>query len=230
MLAFRQSIPTFEEKKGIFSKIKSFIKGKQEDQPTPPDQPTNTTPQTSTTTATTTPIIPKAEIPDLETLGNQARQSFTEDENKMMQDRLEKGEFDMDIFRIQLRESGKMSGYLKYIPGMKKLTEQAGQSLDMNEMGMGVKIIEAMTSEEKKNPETLLSKAFKQKQRICKEANCTPQDINRLLERYLVTKSMYSKLFQLRKEGKPIPSSIEEIKQLIMENGGLQPPKGLRKK
>ena len=118
-----------------------------------------------------------------------------------------------------------------------RLVEQISAAVDPNEVSMQIKIIDALNEEEKKDPTVLLSKAFKviknhkrfayfkAKQRITQATGCTPQDINRLVEKYSVMQHTYAALFALKKSGKPMPTTVEDMRNLLMNL-----PKHLKKK
>ncbi len=107
------------------------------------------------------------------------------------------GKFDMDDFKVQLRESAKLGtiGMVKWLPGMKQyrqprllmrrrykeVIEKAQSAVDKDQINMEIKLIEAMTEEERKDPDILTNKAFAAKTRIAKAAGGTVQDVNRLV-------------------------------------------------
>lgn len=61
-----------------------------------------------------------------------------------------------------------------------KAMENSGSG---EEAKLQLKIIEAMTEDERKDPTVLMRRAFKQKQRIVSDVKCTAQDVNRLVRK-----------------------------------------------
>jgi len=143
-----------------------------------------------------------------------------------LEKRLSEGKFDMNDYKLFLQASSKLgniSDSLKYIPGTKRIREQieniesvvGGQDLSSK-----LKIIDAMTDQERAKPEVLFNRAFKARQRIATEANVQASDVNQLLDNFKIAEGMMLKLFEMRKNGKSMPNDMTELMTMVKEGGG----------
>eukprot|EP01119_Soliformovum_irregulare_P007165 TRINITY_DN19567_c0_g1_i1.p1 TRINITY_DN19567_c0_g1~~TRINITY_DN19567_c0_g1_i1.p1 ORF type:complete len:319 (+),score=119.49 TRINITY_DN19567_c0_g1_i1:109-957(+) len=165
---------------------------------------------------------------DLGNIGKQMEKTLPASDWNSLMSTLAKPSFDLTDYRLYLlHQKRALDASKSSIPGvdkyrkmqdMKKAAEEEAQSTT-NEIR--IKIIEAMTPEEKKDPHSLLHRAFKPKQRISTASGASLQDINRMMDNYLWTEAIMKRLYTLRKEGKQIPGTMQGVMQLIQETGGL---------
>jgi len=136
----------------------------------------------------------------------------------------------MKDFRTLLISSEKMStitSSLKWIPGTKKFIEQLEKvSENVPKGGENItkqlKLIDAMTPEEKANPGLLQKRAFKERQRIIDAVPGTEMaDLNNLLDQFKITQETMYKAYELKKLGKTLPNDMEGLLKMIRDNGGL---------
>ena len=101
-----------------------------------------------------------------------------------------------------------------------------------SESQIAIKIIDAMSVEEREKPDILLSRAFKAKQRIAEASGTTAQDINRVvscvvnwlyrqLDQFQVTQAVMMKMHQYKKQNKPLPEDMAGLLSMIQTSGGL---------
>lgn len=69
-----------------------------------------------------------------------------------------------------------------------------------------------MTSEEKEHLDRFDSTA---RQRVASTVGCTLAQVDDCIARYLWVKNMGAKMAQLKREGKPLPTSIEEMERAV---------------
>lgn len=91
-------------------------------------------------------------------------------------------------------------------------TSQASDTAAQGNLRLFESIIDAMTPEEKQNLDRFDSTA---RHRVAGTVGCTLAQVDDCIARYLWVKSMGVKLAQLKREGKPLPTSIEEIEKTV---------------
>jgi len=235
-----------EESKGflgkIGSKLKTLISGEEKQKQQTVQNEPMTQKQTQTSTQTTTQTAPPiatpkaAPLPTQEkveavdqtfsALGSKAQETLTEDENKKLDESFEKGKYDLADYRLQLKQAvrlGGVSGMLKYIPGMgqyKDLIAQAQKSGAKDDINEEIKLIDAMTPEEKANPSILMHRAAKAKLRIATAAGQPVQNLNRLLEKFEKSQKVYLTMYEMKKQGKEIPNNMQDLIAALQKQGG----------
>jgi len=73
-------------------------------------------------------------------------------------------------------------------------------------------IIEAMKPEERADVSSFGSVA---RERVAAETKCTLQQVDDCIARYLWTSSMSRKMAELRREGKDMPKSIDDLERVV---------------
>ncbi len=140
---------------------------------------------------------------DVLSLVEKAQEQLDEKEVKKTTQKMMDGEFDLNDMLSQMKQVqklGKLSGILKMIPGMPKITpEQQAQA--EKEMKMFETIINSMTPEERKNPAILKNS---RKVRIARGSGTSNQEINKVIKKYEQTKEMMKKMKNYKKGG-PMP-------------------------
>ncbi|MDY0214487.1 MAG: signal recognition particle protein [Bacilli bacterium] len=140
---------------------------------------------------------------DVLSLVEKAQEQLDEKEVKKTTQKMMDGEFDLNDMLSQMKQVqklGKLSGILKMIPGMPKITpEQQAQA--EKEMKIFETIINSMTPEERKNPAILKNS---RKVRIARGSGTSNQEINKVIKKYEQTKEMMKKMKNYKKGG-PMP-------------------------
>lgn len=97
---------------------------------------------------------------------------------------MDKGKFDLEDFRDQIKQMSKMGGMsniLDKMPGMGAISEQAKSAIN-DDMFKGIEaIISSMTKIERRRPEIIKSS---RKKRIAAGSGRTIQEVNKLLKQF----------------------------------------------
>jgi signal recognition particle subunit SRP54 len=111
--------------------------------------------------------------------------------------KLKKGKgFDLEDFRDQLRQMGKMGGIgsmLDKMPGMSNIPAAAKQQVNDKELNKLEAIINSMTKKERQRPEIIKGS---RKKRIAAGSGTQIQDVNRLLKQFAQMQKMMKKMTQ----------------------------------
>jgi signal recognition particle subunit SRP54 len=127
---------------------------------------------------------------DILSMFDLAQREFDQDEVKKAQERLQKGQFNLDDFRKQLDQiarPGLMQKMMGLMPGMGELTKMLGDSDHEGEMRRLGGMIDSMTADERNNPKLIDNS---RRQRIAKGAGVAPQQVNELLKQFDAMASM----------------------------------------
>lgn len=98
--------------------------------------------------------------------------------------RMMAGQFDLNDMLAQLKQIKKMgnfSGLLKMVPGMSGAVSAMKEKIKDGSVDAQIKILEAMTPEERANPEKIFANA---KTRISETAGCTVRDVEHIIKQY----------------------------------------------
>ena len=140
---------------------------------------------------------------DVLSLVEKAQEKLDEKQVKKTTQKMMDGQFDLNDMLDQMKQVqklGKLSGILKMIPGMPKITPEQ-QALAEREMKLFEVIINSMTYEERSNPAILKNS---RKVRIAKGSGTSSFEINKVLKKYEQTKEMMKKMKGYKKGG-PMP-------------------------
>ena len=99
-------------------------------------------------------------------------------------ERMMSGQFDMNDMLAQLKQIKKMSnfsGLLKMVPGMSGAVSAMKEKIKDGSVDAQIKILEAMTAEERAEPEKIFANA---KARIAEQAGCTVRDVEHIIKQY----------------------------------------------
>jgi len=111
--------------------------------------------------------------------------------------KLKKGKgFDLEDFRDQLRQMGKMGGIgsmMEKMPGMSNIPSAAKQQVNDKELNKLEAIINSMTKKERQRPEIIKGS---RKKRIAAGSGTQIQDVNRLLKQFSQMQKMMKKMTQ----------------------------------
>ncbi len=127
---------------------------------------------------------------DVLSLIERAQEHVDQDQAAKLQQKVVKGEFDLQDFMDQMGQLRKMAGggglmgLLEYIPGMgraMKDARQAGAEIDERQFKRIEAIIQSMTPQERQRPEII---GGSRKKRIARGSGSTPAEINQLLNQF----------------------------------------------
>lgn len=122
---------------------------------------------------------------DILTLVEKAQREFDQEEMKLQEERLSKGEFTLDDFRKQMGQIGKLGPLQKVmgmIPGMSALTQGADDIDAEGDMKRLMGIVDSMTAEEKRNPTKVIDQS--RRRRIASGAGVEPHEVNELVKQF----------------------------------------------
>ena len=141
---------------------------------------------------------------DVMSLIEKAQENIDEKEARKSVNKMMEGTFDLNDMLQQMKQIqkiGSLSGILKLIPGMPKISEEDKERAT-REMKQTESIINSMTPYERKHPEVLKNS---RKVRIAKGCGLTNVEINRLLKKFEQMKEMMKQMKNYQKGGKLPP-------------------------
>jgi signal recognition particle subunit SRP54 len=161
---------------------------------------------------------------DLLSLVEKAQQEFDQEEMRLQEERLRKGEFTLEDFRKQLSQIGRLGPLQKVmglIPGMSALNEMMGDVDPEQDMKRLFGIIDAMTPAERRNPARLIDQS--RRRRIAAGAGVEPHEVNDLVKQFDAMAQMMTSLAGkgMRERAK----MVRELQSTLMQN-----PNGLARK
>ncbi|GAM27638.1 hypothetical protein SAMD00019534_108140 [Acytostelium subglobosum LB1] len=183
----------------VFSKIKNVITG-------PEFTNTYATKQKKEDVKPTTREAPKAQEDAPKTAADSVDQEKQANDDLEFNKMLDAGKYDLNDFRIYIAKSVE--------PAVK-----AGQITDqVKEFQSYIKILDAMTDEERANPKIFQKYAFKIKQRINQDAGTTPQQFTAMFDTFNNARQIFEVMSRFKKQGKPIPKKAVEIQKFFKDN------------
>lgn len=141
---------------------------------------------------------------DVMSLIEKAQENIDEKEARKSVNKMMEGTFDLNDMLQQMKQiqkMGSLSGILKLIPGMPKISEEDKERAT-REMKQTESIINSMTPYERKHPEVLKNS---RKVRIARGCGLTNVEINRLLKKFEQMKEMMKQMKNYQKGGKLPP-------------------------
>ena len=130
---------------------------------------------------------------------------------KELTERMMSGQFDMNDMLAQLKQIRKMSnfsGLLKMVPGMSGAVAAMKEKIKDGSVDAQIKILEAMTVEERAEPEKVFANA---KARIAQTAGCTVRDVEHIIKQYL---NMKRQMAMIQRMG-----GMEAVMQRMQQGG-----------
>ncbi len=127
---------------------------------------------------------------DVLTLIEKAEEAFDLKQARKMQEKLRQAAFDLEDFLAQMqqmRKMGPLSEVLRMMPGAGALKGLEGLSVDEKQLKRVEAIIQAMTPEERKNPQIVDGS---RRRRIAAGSGTRVQDVNRLLKQFEATRQL----------------------------------------
>jgi signal recognition particle subunit SRP54 len=161
---------------------------------------------------------------DLLTLVEKAQQEFDQDEMRLQEERLRKGEFTLEDFRKQLSQVtrlGPLQKVMGLIPGMSQLTDMMGDVDHEQDMKRLFGIIDAMTPEERRSPSKTIDQS--RRRRIAAGAGVQPNEVNDLVKQFDAMSQMMTTM-----AGKGMRERMKMVREL--QSGLAQNPNGLARK
>jgi signal recognition particle subunit SRP54 len=141
-------------------------------------------------------ILGGGDIMSIITKVGEAMKDISEEERLRQQKKLEEGSFNLDDFRKQfamLNKVGGIKGMLSALPG--GLGEMIPEGEDPEEyMGRVGGIIDAMTKEERRNPDVIDGS---RRRRIARGSGTEPQEVNALLKQFEVARTMMRQMAKM---------------------------------
>jgi len=139
---------------------------------------------------------------DVVSLVERAAETIQKDEAEKLAARMQKGEFDLDDLRTQLRQMrklGGMQGVLGMLPGVGKVKKQLAEAnIDEKILVRQEAIINSMTPRERRNPKLIQAS---RKKRIAAGSGTSVQDVNRLLKQHLQMSQAMKQMQKLGQKG-----------------------------
>jgi len=131
---------------------------------------------------------------------------------KELTERMMSGQFDMNDMLAQLKQIKKMSnfsGLLKMVPGMSGAVAAMKEKIKDGSVDAQIKILEAMTAEERAEPEKIFANA---KNRIAEAAGCTVRDVEHIIKQYTKMKQQMAMIQRM--------GGMEAVMQRMQQQGG----------
>jgi signal recognition particle subunit SRP54 len=131
---------------------------------------------------------------DVLSLIDKVHQNFEQKEAERLQKVIQKQQFTLEEFQIQLQQikkMGSMGSLLELIPGGKKLASQVDAEKAEKELKRVEAIINSMTLQERRNPGILNGS---RRRRIAQGSGTSVTDVNRLMKQFLEMKKMMQRV------------------------------------
>ena len=131
---------------------------------------------------------------DVLSLIDKVQQNFEQKEAERLQKVIQKQQFTLEEFQIQLQQikkMGSMGSLLELIPGGKKLAAQVDTDKAEKELKRVEAIINSMTLQERRSPAILNGS---RRRRIAQGSGTSVADVNRLMKQFLEMKKMMQRV------------------------------------
>jgi signal recognition particle subunit SRP54 len=139
---------------------------------------------------------------DVMSLVERAREQTDEKEAQRLQDRMFKGQFDLEDFLEQLqkiKKMGPLNQLLEMIPGIGQQMRQAKAEVSDDDYKRVEAIIYSMTPQERRNPHLIDGS---RKRRIARGSGMHVSDVNQLLKQFDEMQRMMKQFGRMAKKGK----------------------------
>jgi signal recognition particle subunit SRP54 len=144
---------------------------------------------------------------DVLSLIERAQEQTTEQEAKQLQDRMFKGQFNLENFLEQLqkiKKMGPLTQLMEMIPGLGSQLREAKAQISDDDYKQIEAIIRSMTPLERRRPDLI---DFSRRRRIALGSGTTRDDVGQLLKQFGEMQKMMSELGGLAKKGR-LPDQI----------------------
>jgi signal recognition particle subunit SRP54 len=139
---------------------------------------------------------------DVLSLIDRAKEQTDDADAQRMQDRMMKGQFDLEDFLDQLqkiKKMGPLNQLLEMIPGVGQQLRQAKAQISDDDYKQVEAIIRGMTPWERRHPERI---EHSRRRRIARGSGVERQDVNRLLSQFKDMQRMMGQFGKMAKNGK----------------------------
>jgi signal recognition particle subunit SRP54 len=147
---------------------------------------------------------------DVLSLIERAQEQTDEQDAERLQQRMMKGQFDLEDFLDQLQKIKKMgpiSQLMEMIPGLGQQLRQAKAQISDDDYKQVEAIIRGMTPWERRNPDRIDNS---RRRRIARGSGVDRQDVNRLLSQFRDMQKMMGQFGQMAKKGK-MPKNMKGL-------------------
>jgi signal recognition particle subunit SRP54 len=144
---------------------------------------------------------------DVLSLVERAQEFTNEDEAQRLQDRMFKGQFNLEDFLDQLqkiKKMGPLNQLLEMIPGIGTQLRQAKAEISDDDYKQIEGIIHSMTPWERRHPERI---SGSRRRRIAKGSGTRGSDVNQLLGQFKQMQQMMNQMGKMAKKGK-LPANL----------------------
>ncbi|HEY7033446.1 MAG TPA: signal recognition particle protein [Thermomicrobiales bacterium] len=144
---------------------------------------------------------------DVLSLIERAQEQTTEEDAQRLQDRMIKGQFNLEDFLDQLqkiKKMGPLTQLLEMIPGLGGQLREAKAQISDDDYKQIEAIIRSMTPRERRNPQII---DFSRRRRIALGSGTTRDDVGQLLKQFGEMQKMMSELGGMAKKGR-LPDQI----------------------
>ncbi|MDC0073895.1 signal recognition particle protein [Alphaproteobacteria bacterium] len=150
---------------------------------------------------------------DVVSLVEKAKEEIDQKEAEKIEEKIFKGQFDLDDLRSQfkqMRKMGGMSGLLTMLPGVAKAkAKMNAANLDENILIRQESIISSMTKQERKQVKVFNAS---RKRRVAAGAGVDIQEVNRVLKQFKQMSLVMKKVKKMSKNGKTLtPESLKNF-------------------
>src|SRR5688572_618309 len=139
---------------------------------------------------------------DILSLIERAQETTTEEDGVELQERMLKGQFNLEDFLEQLqkvKQMGPLSQLLEMIPGLGAQMRQAKAQISDDDYKRVEAIIYSMTPDERRNPDVI---GRRRTARIAKGSGTSLQEVKQLLKQFDEMQKMMSQMGRMAKKGK----------------------------
>jgi signal recognition particle subunit SRP54 len=139
---------------------------------------------------------------DVVSLIERAQEQTTEEDTKRLQDRMIKGQFNLEDFLEQLQKiknMGPLSQLLEMIPGLGSQLRQAKAQVSDDDYKQIEAIISSMTVAERRNPHIIDGR---RRRRIARGSGTTREEVSQLLKQFNEMQKMMSQFGSMAKKGR----------------------------
>jgi signal recognition particle subunit SRP54 len=139
---------------------------------------------------------------DIISLIERAQETTTEQDAVELQDRMLKGQFNLEDFLEQLqkiKQMGPLSQLMEMIPGLGAQLRQAKAQISDDDYKRVEAIIYSMTPDERRNPDVI---GKRRSARIAKGSGTSVQEVKQLIKQFEEMKKMMTQVGRMAKKGK----------------------------
>jgi len=178
--------------------------------------------QQAATTTSPSEATPPQQTPD----PAQSEADTKEDElsDKGLLKAVEEGAFDLNSYHAEVKRLLRLQKVRNAAGSVKKVFTGSGKGEKdpaedvVADLQIQLKMLEAMSPEERKQPNIFYDHAFKLKKRIADESGSDVAEVNRLIQKYEVSRVIYQVIYLAKKQGKTVPTKEDDLVKFVAEN------------